>query len=157
MYVQVQIHSPPSINGRVWMQEKLLSNDAHNIFYQKRQCTHMYKHIPFLPHMVMGLCVGKYTLPIVWEDGLCYFTKKGNSRWSMMQQVSLTWSTMSWHWFIIFYRWSNRWSPAMHGSPDPWSLVVQPKAFHMDDSGSCESPIMLLDMACYIIHHTYMV
>ena len=61
------------------MQEKLLSNDAHNIFYQKRQCTHMYKHIPFLPHMAMGLCVGKYTLPIVWEDGLVLFTKKGNA------------------------------------------------------------------------------
>jgi hypothetical protein len=27
---------PPSINGRVGMWEKLLSNDTHIIFYQKR-------------------------------------------------------------------------------------------------------------------------
>jgi hypothetical protein len=56
--------------------KKLLSNDAHIIFYQKRQCTHMYKHIHFLPDMAMSQCVGKYTLPIVWEDGLVLFYQK---------------------------------------------------------------------------------
>jgi hypothetical protein len=54
----------------------LLSNDAHITFYQKRQCTHMYKHIHLLPDMAMSLCVGKYTLPIVWEDGLVLFYQK---------------------------------------------------------------------------------
>ena len=91
-YKYKYIHLLPQMAG-FECGKTLLSNDAHIIFYKKRQCMHMYKHIPLLPHMAMGLCVGKYTLPIVWEDGLVLFYQKRQAPHSPVITCTNTCST----------------------------------------------------------------
>lgn len=72
----VQTPSLPSKNGNIFAcGEKKLSDDAHNIYYQKWEWTDMYKHLTFLPKMAMCLHVGKKSFLMM---PISYITKNGN-------------------------------------------------------------------------------